>query len=211
MTQTPDDMPAEASSQCLAPLRQLAGWTAAALASLVTVMLVVGDLTNRTQRHWWSAHALTTDTVAGLLVLLVTVLVVNQLISRGQSRQRRRAVAAHAAILVAQARRTAAAVVAAVGQAGADAGASLEFRTYMMMLLVAAPVLLDEPTGRHFLEQAQRTGGVLGQTLVGTGAPPADFSAQVQRQNDEVQRLVSSGGPLLRWISPQARAALERI
>jgi hypothetical protein len=45
--------------------------------------------------------------VAGLLVLLVTVLVVNQLLNRRQAGQRGHAVAAQAAILVAQAARSA--------------------------------------------------------------------------------------------------------
>jgi uncharacterized membrane protein len=56
----------------------LDGVLAAVLAMLVTLALVVVELTDAGQRHWWAAHPLTTDTVAGLLVLLVTVLVVNR-------------------------------------------------------------------------------------------------------------------------------------
>jgi len=44
---------------------------------LVTVALIVGGITNAAQRGWWGSHSLTTDTVSGLLVLSITVLVVN--------------------------------------------------------------------------------------------------------------------------------------
>ena len=74
---------------------RLIAWSAAVLAILVTLTLVVDELTNAGQRRWWAAHPLTTDTVAGMLVLLVTVLVVNQLLNRRQARQRGHAVAAH--------------------------------------------------------------------------------------------------------------------
>ena len=53
---------------------------------------------------------LTTDTVAGLLVLLITVLVADQVIRLRQIKDRVRAVAAQAAILVNQAIRSAQAV-----------------------------------------------------------------------------------------------------
>jgi len=53
---------------------RLIGWLAAILAMLITLTLVVGELTNTGQRRWWAAHPLTTDTVGGLLVLLVTIL-----------------------------------------------------------------------------------------------------------------------------------------
>ena len=97
---------------------RLIAWSAAVLAILVTLTLVVDELTNAGQRRWWAAHPLTTDTVAGMLVLLVTVLVVNQLLNRRQARQRGHAVAAQAAILVAQATRAAKAVSAAIDGSG---------------------------------------------------------------------------------------------
>jgi hypothetical protein len=58
-------------------------------------------------------HALSTDAVAGLLVLLVTVLVVDQVVSSRQLNDRARAVAAQAAIMVTQAARSARAVSSA--------------------------------------------------------------------------------------------------
>ena len=69
---------------------------------LVTVALIVGEITNAAQRSWWESLSLTTDTVSGLLVLSITVLVVNQLLNLRQDRQQSRVVAAQAAIVVAQ-------------------------------------------------------------------------------------------------------------
>ncbi len=77
---------------------------------LVTLALILLEITDAGQRRWWSAHSLTTDTVSGLLVLLITVLVVNQLLNLRQARQRSHAVAAQAAIVVAQANRSVRAV-----------------------------------------------------------------------------------------------------
>jgi hypothetical protein len=83
-----------------------AGWLAAILVTLVTLALIVSGITGAGLREWWNANSLTTDTVAGLLVLLITVLVVNQLLN------------------------------------GRQDAASEDFRTYMMMLLISAPVFI---------------------------------------------------------------------
>ena len=72
--------------------RWLGGLAAAAVA-LVACVLVILDLTDTGLRRWWDAHALTTDTIAGLLVLLITVLVVDQVVRLRQGNSRARAVA----------------------------------------------------------------------------------------------------------------------
>jgi hypothetical protein len=64
------------------------GGFAAVVVTLVTFGLVILDLTDSGFRNWWADHALTTDTVAGLLVLLVTVLVVDQVVSSRQVNDR---------------------------------------------------------------------------------------------------------------------------
>jgi hypothetical protein len=138
---------------------RLTGWSAAILATLVTPALVAGELTNAAQRRWWAPRPLTTETVAGLLVLLITVLVVNQLLSRRQSRQRGHAIAAQAAIMVAQAARSAKATSSLLDGSGDRDAASDGFRTYMMMLLICAPVLMDDPVARRFLEHGARHDG----------------------------------------------------
>ena len=118
---------------------RLTGWLAASLATLITLALVTGELTDTAQRRWWAARPLTTDTVAGLLVLLITILVVNQLLNRRQARQRGHAVAAQAAIMVAQATRSAQAMSSLLDGSGDRDAASDGFRTYMIMLLIGAP------------------------------------------------------------------------
>ena len=54
------------------------GWLAAAVVTLVACVLVVLDVTDAGLRGWWDGHALTTDTLAGLLVLMITALIVDQ-------------------------------------------------------------------------------------------------------------------------------------
>jgi hypothetical protein len=61
------------------------GWPAAVLAMLITLALVAGQLADAGQRRWWAARPLTADTVPALLVLLITVLVVNHLLTRRQA------------------------------------------------------------------------------------------------------------------------------
>ena len=125
--------------------------------SAAIVCCFKGDRSGMVEYENWTARLGFVGTLGflGLLVLLFTVLVVNQLLSRRQARQRSHAVAAQAAIIGAQAARTAAAVSAVSGGSGDRGAASDGFRTYMMMLLVGAPVLIDDPVARHFLEQAQ--------------------------------------------------------
>jgi hypothetical protein len=190
---------------------RLIGWPAAVLAMLITLALVIGELTNAGQRRWWAARPLTTDTVAGLLVLLITVLVVNQLLNRRQTAQRGHAVAAQAAIMVAQAARSAKAVSSVTGRSGDRGAASDGLRTYMMMLLVGAPVLIDDPVARRFLEQAQYLGGVMGRTLAAIDRSPDGAAVPGDRLDDAVQQLRSAAAPLLALLSPGMRDSIERI
>ena len=210
--------------------RRWLGWGAAVLATLITLALVVGELTEAGQRRWWAARPLTTDTVGGLLVLLVTVLVVNQLLNRRQARQRSHAVAAQAAIMVAQAARAAKAVSSVIDGSGDRGAASDGFRTYMMMLLIGAPVLIDDPVARHFLEQAQYLGGVMAGTLAvidrsteGGAAPAGQTGGAVpagqtggaaaagKRLGNALQQLQDAAAPLLSLLHPAIRDSLQRI
>jgi len=200
---------------------RLIGWPAAILATLITLALVVGELTDAGERRWWAARPLTTDTVAGLLVLLVTILVVNQLINRRQARQRSHAVAAQAAIMVAQATRSAKAVSSVIDGSGDRAAASDGFRTYMMMLLIGAPVLIDDPVARRFLEQAQYLGGVMAGALAvidrsadGSAAPvdrTGGAAVPGDRLGDALQQLQDAAAPFLALLHPAIRDSLQDI
>jgi hypothetical protein len=189
---------------------RLLGWLAAVLAMAITLALVAGELTDAGQRRWWAARPLTTDTVGGLLVLLVTVLVVNQLLNRRQARQRGHAVAALAAIMVAQAARSARAVSSAADGSGDRGAASDGFRTYMMMLLTGAPVLIDDPAARHFLEQAQYLGGVMARTLAAIDKPDG-AAVPGDGLDDAMQQLQGAAAPFLQLLSPGVRDSIQRI
>jgi hypothetical protein len=67
--------------------------------------------------------------------------------------------------MMAQADRASKAVSAVLDGSGDRNSAADEFRTYMMMLLVGAPVLIDGRLSRAFLEQAQRLGGEMARVL----------------------------------------------
>ncbi len=180
--------------------------TATIVVTLLTLAFVVLDLTDEMVRRWWSTRAFTTDTVAGVLVVLITVLVVNQVLRIRQQRDRSRAIAAQAAIVLSQAVRATRAA-SALGDSGDRDAASDEVRTYMTMVLIAAPVLIDARTPRAFLEKAQHLGGQLAHVL---GSPTrrsrraASPSTVLDQALDELR---AAAAPLLALLSDEDRAA----
>ncbi len=184
------------------------GWLAALVVTLVTGTLVILDVTDVGLRRWWAFHALTTDTVAGLLVLLITVLVVDQLVRLSQINSRARAVAAQAAIMVNQAIRSEQAVSQVLAGSGDRDAAGDEFRTYMMMLMVGAPLLIDAMLSRSFLEQAQSLGGEMARVLAATARTPGQASYPAARLDDAVQRLKTASTPLLQVLDPEMRRVI---
>jgi uncharacterized membrane protein YcjF (UPF0283 family) len=186
------------------------GWLAALAVTLITAALMIGEVTDTAMRRWWATHALTTDTVSGVLVLLITLLVVDQVLRLRQINDRARAVAAQAAIIMSQAVRASRAVTQGVadGAAGSDRDAAAdELRTYMMMLMVGAPVLIDARASRTFLEQAQAVAGLLALSLGETANSSASASVD-SRLDGAVQRLRDASTPVLSVLDPQARAAV---
>jgi uncharacterized membrane protein YcjF (UPF0283 family) len=186
------------------------GWLAALAVTLITAALMIGEVTDTAMRRWWATHALTTDTVSGVLVLLITLLVVDQVLRLRQINDRARAVAAQAAIIMSQAVRASRAVTQGVadGAAGSDRDAAAdELRTYMMMLMVGAPVLIDARASRTFLEQAQAVAGLLALSLGETANSSASASVD-SRLDGAVQRLRETSTPVLSVLDPQARAAV---
>jgi hypothetical protein len=186
------------------------GGIAAVFVTLLACTLVILDVDESAVRRWWDGHSITTDTVSGLLVLLITLLVVDQVVRLRQVSDRSRAIAAQAAIMVVQARRTVQAVTQAIAQgaAGRDRdAASDELRTYMMMLLVAAPLLIDIPVSRSFLEQAQALGGEMAHVLVTAGQAKDGAAVSTDRLDDAVKRLRVASDPLLQVLDPETRTA----
>jgi hypothetical protein len=188
------------------------GGLAATVITLLTAVLVVLDINDKAMRRWWDGHALTTDTVAGLLVLLITLLVVDQVVSLRQINDRARAVAAQAAIIMTQAMRASRAVDQGTAK-GADPGdrdtAADELRTYMMMLLVGAPVLIDERVSRAFLEQAQVVAAEMARALGVTARSPRPGTLADKRLDNSVQQLRTASTPLLQVLDPETQAAVR--
>jgi hypothetical protein len=188
------------------------GWFAAGVITLLTGVLVILDVTDAGMRRWGDGHALTTDTVSGLLVLAITLLVVDQVVRLRQLNDRSRAVAAQAAIILAQATRAAQEVSQAVAKGlgpGNRDDAADEFRTYMLMLLVGAPILIDERISRNFLEQAQRLGGEMARVLAATGTTSGSAAPSPSRLDRAVRQLREASAPLMAALDPETQAAVR--
>lgn len=185
-------------------------WGARGLAGAVLAgggVLVGLDATDGGIRRFFAQEALVTDVVSGVLVLLFTLLVVDQVVRRRALRARAKAVAAQVAIVLAQGVRTADAASGLDAGSGDRRAALDEQRTYMLMLLVAAPVLIDSPPARRFLESAQSLAGTVARLLV------PDLPAGVLRllPNDldaAAAALRASAIPLLAALSPSERTAV---
>ena len=188
--------------------RWLGGLAAAAVA-LVACVLVILDVTDAGLRRWWDVHALTTGTVAGLLVLMITVLVVDQVVRLRQGNSRARAVAIQVAILMTQANTASQAVSQVLAGSGDRDMAYDEFRAYTMMLLAVAPVLIDDRTSRNFLEQAQHLDGDMALALSVLATAPGQEKFPATRLDNAVQALKSASTPLLQNLSPEMRSAVR--
>jgi len=188
--------------------RWLGGLAAAAVA-LVAGVLVILDLTDAGLRRWWDAHALTTATVTGLLVLMITVLVVDQVVRLRQGKSRARAVAVQVAILRTQANTASRAVSQVLAGSGDRDMAYEEFRTYTMMVLSVAPTLIDARTSRNFLERAQDLDGAMAQALSLLATVPGQENFLAARLDDTLQALKSASAPLLQNLTPELQSAVR--
>jgi hypothetical protein len=188
-------------------------WLGGLIALIVTALgcvLVILDINDDALRRWWDGHAMTTDVVGGLLVLLITVLVVDQVVLLRQINDRSRTVAVQAGIMVSQASRTAQAISATVDGSGDRDAAAEEFRTYIMMLLAVAPVLIDAKLSRAFLEQAQRLGGVMARALNVISGSAGQQDSVAGKLDASLQALKSASAPLLASLDPAMRAAVTQ-
>lgn len=189
------------------PLTRWQDWTGAAVVTLMAAGLVAADLADTGFRRWWAARPLTTSTLTGLLVLLITLLVADQVVRMRQIRDRSRAVAAQAAFLVAQAARAARAVSSALDGSGERSAAADELRTYMIMLMVGAPVLIDARLPRNFLEEAQYLAGEMASLLSARARDKGATARPRARLDEAVRRLRTASAPLLHQLSAEELAA----
>ena len=189
-------------------LRRRPGATAAALITLATIALVALDLADAAARRWWAERAFATDVVAGILVLLITVLVVDQVVRVRQLKDRAAATAAQAAILMAQAARARQNVSAVMNGTGDRDAALDEVRTYMTILSISAPVLIDARVSRTFLEQAQRLAAELARGLASAAKASGETgAASDSRLEDSFGRLRSAAAPLLEMLTAEQQSA----
>ncbi len=184
------------------------GWLAAVAAIGLACALIALDAADSGIRRWWASHAFTTDAIAGLVVLLITVLVADQVVRLRRIKNRSVATAAQAAILMAQAGRSSRAVSAVLDGSGDRDAASDEVRTFMSMVLNAAPVLIDAEVTRRFLEQSQRLSAELVRALRTIGQDPSATASARHRVDAAVDGLRNASDPLVQTLNAQERAAI---
>jgi hypothetical protein len=186
-------------------LRRWLEWTWALLVMVITAVLVSLDLSDRAVHRYWSQHSFTSSVLSGLLVLLLTVLIVDRVTRMRQVRNQSRAMAAQAAIIVAQATRTVDAITTASPSDEDHDAASEQLRTYTMMLLTSAPLLIEADGPRAFLETAQRLAAQLYRVLRNDG----DASASKRRLDESVTQMRAAAAPLLQALTPPERTAVS--
>jgi len=181
------------------------GWFATIVVTALAIALVLLDITDRAVRHFWRIHSFTTNLCAGIIVLALTVLIVNQVLQRVQLNERSRAVAAQAGILLTQARRAATSVKATRDHNEERDTASQEFRTYLLALLVSAPIFIENPVARQFLEQAQRLAAEMAHVLAPSGRLD---TTDGQGFDEAIERLRAASAPLLAVLNEDERSTV---
>ncbi len=178
----------------------------AAVAAAALVAAVVTDLVFPAVEAWWSEHSLTGAVVAGVLVLAVTVLIVDEVTASRQLRDRARVAAVQAVIVFGQVKRTGEALLAVTDPAENN-DTDEEVRSLSTMLLIAAPALFDDPVAQVFMEQAQRFSATL--LRVGQRRSAHGVSA-VDRQllSDQSAAMQAALGPLLARLKPEEATVL---
>ena len=186
--------------------RQPQEWIAAAVMAVVLALIGL-DLVDHSFNAWFDRHSFATDAISTLLGLAVAALVVDRISDRRRLRDRAQVLAAQGAIIAAQALRATQTVTSALDGSGDRDAAEGELRTFMTMMLTGAPVLIDAPQTREFLETSQRLAAELARALTVTrsGDHPDDVD---QRPNDAAGRVRTSVQPLLRTLNLDQQSVL---
>jgi hypothetical protein len=181
-------------------------WIAALAVLVLTAVAVILDITDRAVRQFWYQHSFTSSVVAGLLVLLLTVLVVDRVNRMRQVKGQGRVIGVQAAVIVAQTGRAAEAVRRSAESEEAREEASEELRTLVQMLLTSSPVLIDARASREFLEGAQRTAGRLFRAVrvIGEGQG-ADVGPDIDAALAHLRQVAA---PLVGRLNREQRAAV---
>jgi hypothetical protein len=185
------------------------GGVATAVVSALAVALVALDIADRSVRRFWETHALTADTAAGLMVLGLTVLVVNQVLTRREFAARSRVVAAQAGFVLGQARRSVQAVRSLQNGEGDRDAAVDASRSYSLMLMVAAPMLIDSPVARTFLDRAQRLAAELARILAPSGPEGPGPTSETGGLDQAIEHLRAGAAPLLGVLTSSERSVVQ--
>ena len=189
-------------------LSRYRAWSGALIVMVITAALVVLDISDGSVHRYLSRHSFTSSVLAGVLVLLGTVLIVDRVIRIRQLKNQSRAVGAPAALIVAQASRTVDAVTRAALSAEDRDEASGELRTYTQMLLTSAPLLIDARVPRAFLEAAQHVAAELFRALHAADEGVEPTKTQLDHA---VEQLRAAAAPLLKALSSEQRAAISQL
>jgi hypothetical protein len=176
---------------------------------VVVLALIALDLFDDGFNAWFDHHSFTTDVVSTLLGLAVTVLVIDRVAERRKLRERSSVMAAQAAMVAGQAQRANRVLRAALDGSGERDAAGDELRTYMTMLMIAGPVLMEGQQTRHFLEQCQRLAGEQARALSATRAEKRPAEPE-DRLGDAVKGVRAAVKPLLEMLDVDQRTALFR-
>jgi hypothetical protein len=190
-------------------LRRWIGGLSALIVLAAIAILIICDLDDAGFRHWWEERALTTSMVGGLLVLSVTVLVVDQVVSLRQEKDRSRVTGAQSAIVLAQGIRATDAVTAVLGGSGEKEAATEEIRTYLTMVLIVAPLLVETSAPRHFLELAQHLAGELAGAMVVIARSPGRATEMKARVDEAVANVREAAAPLTVTLTPDQQRAVS--
>ena len=183
-------------------------WSGAAIVIVITTALVILDISDGSVHRYLSRHSFTSSVLAGVPVLLLTVLIVDRVIRIRQLKNRSRAVGAPAALIVAQASRTVDAVTRAALSAEDRDEASGELRTYTQMLLTSAPLLIEARVPRAFLEAAQHLAAELFRALHAGDEKVEPTKTQLDHA---VEQLRAAAAPLLKALNDEQRAAIRLV
>ncbi len=165
----------------------------------VVLALIALDLLDHPFNAWSDRHSFATDVVSTLLGLAVAALVVDRISTRRRLSDQAQVMAAQGAMIASQALRAAGAVISALEGGGERDAAADELRTFMMMMLTGAPVLMYASETREFLEKSQHLGAELARALGVTrsGEHPDGVNERLSDAAEQVRYAIQ---PLLRTL-----------
>ena len=111
--------------------------------------------------------------------------------------------------MVAQGRRCVQAVRSLQSEEGDRDAAVNETRSYSLMLMVAAPVLIDSSVARAFLDQAQRLAVEVARYLTESEHAGPGLSDHARGLEEAIEHLRAAAAPLLDVLTSSERSVVQ--